>query len=70
MQEFSCMIFEALEQRFDKFEALKGKINDLINGTLINQIICKNCDFRSERKEKFNDISLNIKGMNNIYESL
>lgn len=36
----------------------------------MNFVECINVDFKSERKEKFYDLQLNIKNSKDIYESL
>ncbi|KAL4426457.1 hypothetical protein ABPG74_012958 [Tetrahymena malaccensis] len=70
VQEFSCNIIEALERKVDKYEKLKGSIQNLFQGVAKNYIRCKNVEFCSERKETFFDIQLQVKGKKDIYESL
>ncbi|KAL4465047.1 hypothetical protein ABPG72_010491 [Tetrahymena utriculariae] len=70
VQEFSCNIIEALERKVDKYEKLKGSIQNLFQGVAKNYIRCKNIEFCSERKETFFDIQLQVKGKKDIYESL
>eukprot|EP01083_Nonionella_stella_P122092 367144_1 len=61
---------------FDKLEAaLKGSeqdslLNELFAGTLVNQLIGKECSHYSESPETFFKISLDIKNQSSISESL
>jgi len=51
-------------------EGVEGELNKLVEGTMTNYINCVNVDYKSERKEKFNFIQLQVKDMKDIYQSL
>eukprot|EP01087_Luapelamoeba_hula_P007038 TRINITY_DN1712_c0_g1_i1.p1 TRINITY_DN1712_c0_g1~~TRINITY_DN1712_c0_g1_i1.p1 ORF type:complete len:614 (+),score=100.06 TRINITY_DN1712_c0_g1_i1:244-2085(+) len=60
----------------DNLEAkMKGTISDgmverLFRGQLLKYIRCKNVTYESKRSEMYYDVSLNVKGMHNVYDSL
>ena len=67
---------EFMNLAFDKFEALfKGTKQDglpgrFFGGSVMNQIISKECEHLSEREEAFMALSLEVKGKRNLAESL
>jgi ubiquitin carboxyl-terminal hydrolase 7 len=69
VQEFCRKLFEKLEIKM-KSTAAEGTIERLFRGTLYNFIKCTEVDYESSRTEDFYDISLNVKGCKDIYESL
>ncbi|KAL4464023.1 hypothetical protein ABPG74_005960 [Tetrahymena malaccensis] len=70
VQEFSCLFIEYLESKAEKIPQLKGQIKHLFQGKIQNYIKCINVEYESVREESFFEISLNLKGCKNIYESL
>ncbi|KAJ3439336.1 ubiquitin carboxyl-terminal hydrolase faf-y-related [Anaeramoeba flamelloides] len=67
--EFFGMFFEKIERVLQKIQQPK-LVKNMIGGKLANQIISLESNFSSERIEEFLTISLDVKGKNNIYESL
>ncbi|KAL4510627.1 hypothetical protein ABPG72_004781 [Tetrahymena utriculariae] len=70
VQEFSCLFIEYLESKAEKIPQLKGQIKHLFQGKIQNYIKCINVEYESVKEESFFEISLNLKGCKNIYESL
>ena len=69
IQEFNMMLSDIMEKKFKGTKA-NETFNYLFEGKTENIIKCIDYDFQSVKEEKFNDIQLNVKGCNNIYESL
>ncbi|CAL1704393.1 unnamed protein product [Somion occarium] len=68
VQEFNRVLQDKLETKMKGTKA-EGAIAKLFVGKMKSYISCVNVDFESSRIEEFNDIQLNVKGMNNLYES-
>jgi len=69
VQELLRLLLDNLEEKMKKTE-VEGRIAELFKGELENYIACVNVDFQSTRKEDFYDLSLNVKGCDDIYSSL
>lgn len=70
VQELNRILCDHLEERMKKIAPDQpNTISTLFQGKLLNYIECVNVDFKSTREENFYDLSLNVKGCRNIYES-
>lgn len=45
-------------------------MKSVLGGTFANQIICRDHNYRSEKEEEFYQISVNVRGMDNLEKSL
>ena len=68
VQEFNRVLQDKLEARM-KGTVADGAITNLFVGKMKSYVKCVNVDFESSRVEDFYDIQLNVKGMNNLYDS-
>ena len=68
VQELNRVLCEKLEEKM-KGTKVDKVINQLYEGHTLNYIDCINVDFKSTRKESFMDLSLDVKGCKNVYES-
>ena len=69
IQEFNMKLSEIMEKKFKGTKA-NEIFKYLFEGTTENIIKCIEYNFQNKKREKFNDIQLNVKGCKNIYESL
>ncbi|OCT63721.1 ubiquitin carboxyl-terminal hydrolase 40 isoform X1 [Xenopus laevis] len=69
VQELNRILFSALES---SLEGTSGHdlIQRLYHGTIVNCIQCKECGYISERQEDFLDLTVAVKGMCSLEESL
>jgi ubiquitin C-terminal hydrolase len=68
VQEFNMMLSDLMEKK------LKGTNNEevfkyLFEGKIRSKIECVDYQYESIKEEKFDDLQLNVKGCNNIYDS-
>jgi len=68
VQELNRVLCDNLEEKM-KNTAVDGEIARLFEGKVENYVECVNVDFKSKRVESFYDLSLNVKGCKDIYES-
>eukprot|EP00002_Diphylleia_rotans_P005918 TRINITY_DN1515_c0_g1_i1.p1 TRINITY_DN1515_c0_g1~~TRINITY_DN1515_c0_g1_i1.p1 ORF type:complete len:1071 (-),score=238.11 TRINITY_DN1515_c0_g1_i1:366-3578(-) len=68
VQELNRVLSDNLEQKM-KGTPVDGTIANLFEGKTQNYIKCVNVDYESKREESFYDLSLNVKGCKDIYES-
>jgi ubiquitin carboxyl-terminal hydrolase 7 len=68
VQELNRILCDRLETSM-KGTRVEGTVNRLFEGHTLNYIDCINIDFKSSRKEAFQDLQLDVKGCSNIYES-
>jgi ubiquitin carboxyl-terminal hydrolase 7 len=68
VQELNRILCDRLEEKM-KGTRVEGTVNRLFEGHTLNYIDCINIDFKSSRKEAFQDLQLDVKGCNNIYDS-
>lgn len=69
IQEFNLKLCEILEANM-KGTAAEGTFHELFEGETVTQIICKDVEYSSERRESFFDIQLDVKDCGNLYKSL
>ena len=69
IQEFNLKLSDSLEKKLKTTES-DGLYKYLFEGRIMNYIKCKGIDFTSTREETIMDISLDVKGFDNIYQSL
>ena len=67
--EFLSLFIEKLEEEL-KQTPMKYLIDSVFKGQICNQLICSKCNTIKNRIEEFNYLSLEVKNMNNIYDSL
>ncbi|XP_073433661.1 ubiquitin carboxyl-terminal hydrolase 40 [Dendrobates tinctorius] len=69
VQELNRILFSALES---SLEGTSGHdlIKNLYHGTIVNRIQCQECGHISERQEDFLDLTLAVKDMSSLEESL
>ncbi|XP_056392496.1 ubiquitin carboxyl-terminal hydrolase 40 isoform X2 [Hyla sarda] len=69
VQELNRILFSALES---SLEGTSGHnlIKNLYHGTIVNRIQCQECGHVSERQEDFLDLTVAVKDMNSLEESL
>lgn len=67
--EFLKVLLEKLENSL-KNSPFAGVLNSVFLGKICNVIKCKSCGFEKTNEENFYNISLEVKKMNNIMESL
>eukprot|EP00005_Dracoamoeba_jomungandri_P003044 CAMPEP_0174260310 /NCGR_PEP_ID=MMETSP0439-20130205/9536_1 /TAXON_ID=0 /ORGANISM="Stereomyxa ramosa, Strain Chinc5" /LENGTH=1088 /DNA_ID=CAMNT_0015344525 /DNA_START=16 /DNA_END=3282 /DNA_ORIENTATION=+ len=68
VQELNRVFCDNLEEKM-KGTISEGIVEKLFRGKIYNYIKCKNVDYESSRPETFYDISLNVKGCKDVYES-
>lgn len=70
VQELNRILCDHLEERMKKVAPDQpNKIRALFEGKILNYIECVNVNYKSTREESFYDLSLNVKGCRNIYDS-
>ena len=67
-QEFLNRIFDKLESSLKK-TPFKGILDSVYGGKKVNLIECKNCGYIRTNEELFYNLSLEIKGLNNVEQS-
>ena len=68
VQELNRVLCENLEEKM-KGTSVEGTIQKLFEGHTVNYIECVNVDFKSERKEAYLDLQLDVKGCKDVYAS-
>ncbi|XP_052138255.1 ubiquitin C-terminal hydrolase 12-like isoform X3 [Oryza glaberrima] len=68
VQELNRVLCEKLEDKM-KETVVEGTIEQLFEGHHINYIECINVDYKSNRKESFYDLQLDVKGCCDVYAS-
>lgn len=68
VQELNRILCDRLEEKM-KGTRVEGTVNKLFEGHTLNYIECINIDYKSSRREAFQDLQLDVKGCNNIYDS-
>lgn len=68
VQELNRILCDRLEEKM-KGTKVEGTINKLFEGHFTNYIECINIDYKSIRKEAFQDLQVVVKGCKNIYDS-
>ena len=68
VQELNRVLQDKLEEQM-KQTTVEGTIQKLFEGHTVNFIQCINVDYKSERKEAFLDLQLDVKGCKDIYAS-
>ena len=68
VQELNRVLQDKLEEAM-KQTCVEGTIQKLFEGHTTNFIECINVDYKSERKEEFLDLQLDVKGCKDIYAS-
>ncbi|CAD6256634.1 unnamed protein product [Miscanthus lutarioriparius] len=68
VQELNRVLSEKLEDKM-KGTVVEGTIEQLFEGHHINYIECINVEYKSNRKESFYDLQLDVKGCRDIYSS-
>ncbi|XP_015620102.1 ubiquitin C-terminal hydrolase 12 isoform X3 [Oryza sativa Japonica Group] len=68
VQELNRVLCEKLEDKM-KETVVEGTIEQLFEGHHINYIECINVDYKSNRKESFYDLQLDVKGCSDVYAS-
>uniref|UniRef100_A0A8B9TVR6 Ubiquitin carboxyl-terminal hydrolase n=1 Tax=Anas platyrhynchos TaxID=8839 RepID=A0A8B9TVR6_ANAPL len=69
VQELNRILFSALETSLVGTSG-HDLINRLYHGTVVNQIVCKECKNISERQEDFLDLTVAVKGVAGLDEAL
>ncbi|CDF40331.1 unnamed protein product [Chondrus crispus] len=70
VQELKLMLCDELAEKMKKIAPNKpNTLATLFEGKLLNYIECVNVEYKSTREELFTDLSVNVKGCRNIYES-
>lgn len=70
VQELKLILCDELAEKMKKIAPdVPNTISTLFQGKLLNYIECVNVDYKSTREEDFSDLSLNVKGCRNVYES-
>nr|XP_060639721.1 ubiquitin carboxyl-terminal hydrolase 40 isoform X3 [Anolis sagrei ordinatus] len=69
VQELNRILFSALETSLVGTSG-HNLINQLYHGTLVNQIVCKECKNVSERQEDFLDLTVAVKDVSGLEEAL
>jgi ubiquitin carboxyl-terminal hydrolase 7 len=68
VQELNRILCDRLEEKM-KGTRVEGTVNRLFEGHTLNYIDCINIDYKSQRKEAFQDLQLDVKGCADIYAS-
>lgn len=70
VQELKLILCDELAEKMKKIAPNRpNTLSTLFQGKLLNYIECVNVDYKSTREEHFSDLSLNVKGCRNIYDS-
>uniref|UniRef100_A0A8D2KY21 Ubiquitin specific peptidase 40 n=1 Tax=Varanus komodoensis TaxID=61221 RepID=A0A8D2KY21_VARKO len=69
VQELNRILFSALETSLVGTSG-HNLINQLYRGTVVNQVVCKECKNVSERQEDFLDLTVAVKGVSGLEEAL
>lgn len=69
VQEFNYTLSDTLERNMNGTLA-QGAYSSLFKGKILQKIQCTNVDYQSNKHEEFIDLQLDVKGNNNIVESL
>ncbi|XP_012696474.2 ubiquitin carboxyl-terminal hydrolase 40 [Clupea harengus] len=69
VQELNRILFSALESSLVGTSG-SNLIHRLYHGTLVNQIVCKECSNISERQEDFLDLAMPVRGVYSLEEAL
>lgn len=69
VQELKALLSDRLEEKM-KGTRVEGAINRLFEGRFLNYISCINVDYKSEVRDTFHDLQLNVRGCPDIYASL
>lgn len=69
VQELKALLSDRLEEKM-KGTRVEGAINRLFEGRYLNYISCINVDYKSEVRDTFHDLQLNVRGCPDIYASL
>lgn len=69
VQELNRILCDALEEKMKKEANQQNTIQMLFEGKLLNYIKCIHVPYESTRVESFYDLSLNVRGCADIYES-
>ncbi|XP_042336124.1 LOW QUALITY PROTEIN: ubiquitin carboxyl-terminal hydrolase 40 [Sceloporus undulatus] len=69
VQELNRILFSALETSLVGTSG-HNLINQLYHGTVVNQIVCKECKNVSERQEDFLDLTVAVKDVSGLEEAL
>ncbi|XP_048090976.1 ubiquitin carboxyl-terminal hydrolase 40 [Alosa alosa] len=69
VQELNRILFSALESSLVGTSG-SSLIHRLYHGTLVNQIVCKECSNVSERQEDFLDLTVSVRGVSSLEEAL
>ncbi|KAJ7344864.1 hypothetical protein JRQ81_000814 [Phrynocephalus forsythii] len=69
VQELNRILFSALETSLVGTSG-HNLINELYHGTVVNQIVCKECKNVSEKQEDFLDLTVAVKGVSGLEEAL
>ena len=70
VMEFNCILSDKLEKKMEKIPELKGTYSRIFEGEFVNFCEWIHVDFKSNSKEKFNCLQLNVQGLGGIKESL
>lgn len=70
VQELKLILCDELAEKMKKIAPNRpNTLSTLFQGKLLNYIECVNVEYKSTREEHFSDLSLNVRGCRNIYES-
>eukprot|EP01103_Thecamoeba_quadrilineata_P007298 TRINITY_DN1713_c0_g2_i1.p1 TRINITY_DN1713_c0_g2~~TRINITY_DN1713_c0_g2_i1.p1 ORF type:complete len:1124 (-),score=191.47 TRINITY_DN1713_c0_g2_i1:16-3198(-) len=69
VQELNRVLCDNLENQM-KATVVEGTIEKLFQGKQTSYIKCRNIEYESSKTESYYDLSLNVKGCNDVYESL
>lgn len=70
VQELKLILCDELAEKMKKIAPDRpNTLSTLFQGKLLNYIECVNVDYKSTREEHFSDLSLNVRGCRNIYDS-
>mmetsp|Transcript_7331 Transcript_7331/g.19028 ORF Transcript_7331/g.19028 Transcript_7331/m.19028 type:complete len:1112 (-) Transcript_7331:2065-5400(-) len=68
VQELNRVLCEKLEEKM-KSTVVENTIQKLFEGSVVNYIECINVNYKSERKETYMDLQLDVKGCKDVYAS-
>ncbi|KAL0031727.1 hypothetical protein WJX79_003396 [Trebouxia sp. C0005] len=68
VQELNRVLCDNLEEKM-KNTKVQGAISHLFEGHTVNFVECINVDYKSNRKESYMDLQLDVKGCKNVYDS-
>lgn len=70
VQELKLILCDELAEKMKKIAPNQpNSLSTLFQGKLLNYIECTEVEYRSTREEEFSDLSLNVKGCRDIYQS-